>query len=94
MDERVRNTLRNTIDALSGEAKALLIRAGHETMRDHVRTAQRELAEALTLLDEYNTCVVPLLFGVVDATVRSASLRLQMAEHALKTQGPNAREIG
>jgi hypothetical protein len=93
VDERVRRTLRDTIDALSGDAKVLLVRALNETMKDHVRTAQSELAEAMTLLDQYNTSVVTHLFGVVESAIQSATLRLQMVEHALQTRGADANEI-
>ena len=86
--------LRATIDALCVDAKVLLLRAQHEEMKAHVRTVQHDLAEMLVLLDRRNASAVPeSLLAVVDAAVKSASLRLQMVEFALRTNGPNASDI-
>jgi hypothetical protein len=84
--------LRATIDALCVDAKVLLLRAQHEEMKAHVRTAQRDLAEALGLLEQ-SSPASESVFAVVDAAVKSASLRLRMVEFALRTNGPNASEI-
>ena len=84
--------LRARIDALCVDAQVLLVRAQHEEMKVHVRTVQRDLAEALELLEQ-PTAVPDSRWAVVDAAVKSASLRLQRVEFALRNNGPNASEI-
>jgi len=82
------------IDALGVDAKVLLLRAQHEEMKARVRTVQDDLAEALALLNQRSGSDVPeSLLAVVDVAVKSASLRLQMVEFALRTNGPNASDI-
>src|SRR4029450_3513135 len=84
--------LRSAIDALSIDARVLLVRAQHETMREHVRAAQRDLTEASMLLDQHARSAVPTLVpGVVPPSVRSAKLRLEMVESALRNDGPAPR---
>jgi hypothetical protein len=84
--------LRARIDALCVDAQVLLLRAQHEEMKAHVRTVQHDLAEALGLLEQ-PTPVPESRWAVVNAAVKSASLRLQMVEFALRGNGPNASEI-
>lgn len=86
--------LRATMEALCVDAKVLLLRAQHEEMKEHVRIAQRDLAEALALLDQGpSSADLESLLAVVEIAVKSAALRLQMVEFALRTKGPNASEI-
>jgi hypothetical protein len=85
---------RSAIGALTIDAQVLLVRAQHEAMKEHVRTAQRHLTEASTLLDEHTRSAVPaLLLGVVDACIQSAQLRLKMVESALRNNGPDASDL-
>jgi hypothetical protein len=77
--------LRSAIDALSIDARVLLVRAQHEAMREHVRAAQRDLTEASMLLDQHTRSAVPtLLLGVVEASIKSAELRLELVESMLR----------
>ena len=77
--------LRSAIDALSIDAQVLLVRARHEAMREHVRTAQHDLTEASMLLDQHTRSAVPtLLLGVVEASIKSAKLRLELVESMLR----------
>ena len=86
--------LRTTIEALSIDAKVLLVRAQNEQMKEHVRYAQRALTEASVLLDQHTRSAVPtLLLGVVDASVKSVKLRLEMVESALRNSGPDASNL-
>jgi hypothetical protein len=86
--------LRSAIDALSVDAQVLLVRARHEAMKEQVRTAQRHLTEALTLLDQHTRSAVPaLLLAVVDASIKSAKLRLEVVESALRNNGPDASDL-
>ena len=87
--------LRSAIDALSIDAQVLLVRANNEQMKAHVRWApQRTLTETLALLDQYAQSASPALsLGVVDASVKSAKLRLEMVESALRRNGPDASDL-
>ena len=86
--------LRSAIDALRIDAQVLLVRAQHEAMKEHVRTAQRDLTEALILVDQHTRSAVPaLLLGVVEASIKSAKLRLEMVESALRNNGPGASDL-
>ena len=86
--------LRTTIDALSIDAKVLLVRAQNEQMKEHVRNAQRDLTEASVLLDQHTRSAVPaLLLGVVDASIKSAKLHLEMVESALRNNGPDTSDL-
>jgi hypothetical protein len=83
--------LRSAIGALSIDAQVLLVRAQHEAMREHVRSAQRDLTQASMLLNQHTRSAVPaLLLGVVEASIKSAKLRLAMVESALRNNGPDA----
>ncbi|HEX7765994.1 MAG TPA: hypothetical protein VF443_04735 [Nitrospira sp.] len=72
----------------------LIVRAQSEPMKAHVRDAQRDLTEALTLLDQ-NTQASgsTLILGVIEASLKSAKLRLDMVEAALRENGPDATEL-
>jgi hypothetical protein len=63
-------------------------------MQEHVRIAQRDLTQASTLLDQHTVSGVPaLLLGVVDASIKSAKLRLELVEIALRDNGPSASDL-
>jgi hypothetical protein len=86
--------LRSAIDALSIDAQVLLVRAQHESMKEHVRNAQRDLTSALILLDQHTRSAIPaLLLGVVDASIKAAKLRLEMVESALRNNGPDSSDF-
>jgi hypothetical protein len=86
--------LRSAIDALSIDAQVLLVRAQNESMKEHVRTAQRDLTSALILLDQHTRSAIPaLLLGVVDASIKAAKLRLEMVESALRNNGPDSSDF-
>ena len=86
--------LRAEIDTLRTDATVLLMRANHESLKTHVRDAQRDLSDALALLDqEQHTKAPALLIELLRTAVRSASHRLNMVEHTLQTDGPNASDL-
>ena len=82
--------LRRQIGALTLEANVLLVRAQHEDMKAHVRSAQRDLDEALALLESEQKTEDQLLRVVVVTTIQLAKHRLQTVEYALRRNGPNS----
>ena len=86
--------IRAKIDALRTDATVLLMRAQNDAMRAHVRSAQRELTDALSLLDyEQQTQSQALLIQVLGEAIHAATHRLEMVERALQIHGPDTSDI-
>ena len=85
--------LRARIDERCAEAHVLLVRARHDDMKAHVRFALRELTEATRLVNEKTSMSSGLLLQVLDATISSATLRLDMVEIALSLHGPEVSDL-
>ena len=71
----------------------MLIRAHHDQMKAHVRTAIRDLIEASRLLNDPRLMSAEILPRMIDAIMESASLRLKMVEEALTLGGPDANTL-
>ena len=68
--------------------------ANHDTMKQQVRLAERDLTEAEMWLQHDNIDVRPYVLAIVDMLIRLASARLQAVNMGLQTYGPDAMLIG
>ena len=76
------------IELTKVSAEELLQRAQHETMKRHVRSAVRNLDEALIWLDIVKDS------AIADLEIQAALTKLDRVERSLEKFGPDAQEIG
>lgn len=82
---------RALIDEKRADATALLAAANHETMKQLVRQAERDLREAAGYLDRGMTEIQePWLLAMVDYQVYLADGRLALVRWAVSEYGPDA----
>ena len=85
---------RNQIASARVDASRLMAAANHDTMKQQVRLAERDLTEAEMWLQHDNIDVRPYVLAIVDMLIRLASARLQAVNMGLQTYGPDAMLIG
>ena len=80
-----------SIDATRAEAERLLTLASHETIRELIRLATRDLDEAVLWLNHRDVAT-----RIAEMTIGFATTRLAMAKKAIDSYGADAevRTIG
>jgi hypothetical protein len=73
------------------DAAVLLMRASHDTMKELVRMATRELDEALGWLAHKNVDSNPSILKIVDCLTSLTTCRLTIVGDALKANGPDSK---
>jgi hypothetical protein len=75
------------------DAALLLMRVNHDTLKELIRLASRELDEAISWLDKKEADSNPSILKIVDCITSLTSCRLTIVDDALKAHGPDAKLI-
>ena len=75
------------------DAALLLMRVNHDTLKDLVRLASRELDEAINWLTKTDVDSNPSILKIVDCITSLTTCRLTIVDDALKAHGPDAKLI-
>jgi hypothetical protein len=89
-----RQRLLTDIETQQAEAVRLMTLAEHDTIKEQVRLAIRDLDEALHWLNEKNVDTRPSILRIADLAFGLATWRLTMVKNALDKYGPGAMLIG
>ena len=85
---------RDRIEALVVEAERLLASANHESIKEQVQLASRNLAEASTWVRQGNFDSRPSIMRIVDRILDLAETRLRLVDEALTAHGSDAKWVG
>ena len=72
------------------EAALLLLRVNHDTLKDLIRLASRELDEGIRWLSSADVDSNPSILKIVDCLTSLTTCRLTIVDDALKAHGPDA----
>jgi hypothetical protein len=81
---------REEIVRLLTEARFLLDTARHESTRQQVRFAIRDLDEALLWLQRWDLLMRPMLMRVINNNLDNARARLRLVTETVTRHGPDA----
>jgi len=81
---------RARISAMLHRAELLLSEAQHDTVKEQVLLARRDLDEGFQWLRQPNVDGRPRILKIVDLTLSLAQSRLQLVADGLKKFGPHA----
>lgn len=84
-DSTSRQRLLTSIEAKRAEADRLLTLANHETIKELIRLATRDLDEAVLWLNHRDVAT-----RIAEMTIGFATTRLAMAKRAIDSYGPDA----
>ena len=73
------------------DAALLLMRVNHDTLKELIRLASRELDEAISWLTKTDVDSNPSILKIVDCISSLTACRLTIVDDALKAQGPDAK---
>jgi hypothetical protein len=73
------------------DAALLLMRVNHDTLKELIRLASRELDEAISWLDKKEADSNPSIQKIVDCITSLTTCRLTIVDDALKAHGPDAK---
>jgi hypothetical protein len=74
-------------------AAVLLMRVNHDSLKELIRMASRELDEAIRWLAKADVDSNPSILKIVDCIASLTTCRLTIVDDALKTRGPDAKLI-
>ena len=75
------------------DAAVLLMRSNHDTLKELIRLASRELDEAISWLTKKEADSNPSILKIVDCITSLSTCRLAIVDDAPKAHGPNAKLI-
>jgi hypothetical protein len=75
------------------DAALLLMRVNHDTLKELIRLASRELDEAISWLARTDVDSNPSILKIVDCIASLTTCRLTIVDDALKAYGPDAKLI-
>jgi hypothetical protein len=75
------------------DAALLLMRVNHDTLKELIRLASRELDEAISWLATTDVDSNPSILKIVDCITSLTTCRLTIVDDALKAYGPDAKLI-
>lgn len=76
------------------EAARLITTATHESLKEQVRLANRDLDEAVLWLQKPDIDRRPSILAIVDTILSLSSWRLRMVAKSIETYGPDAELVG
>ena len=75
------------------DAALLLMRVNHDSLKELIRLASRELEEAISWLARTDIHSNPSILKIVDCITSLTTCRLTIVDDALKAFGPDAKLI-
>jgi hypothetical protein len=82
------------IETKRAEAERLMTAASRDTMKAHVRSAVRNLDEAILWLKETDVDNKPPILLIVDSEIDLAIQQMALVAKAIADHGPDAKEVG
>ena len=82
--------VRRALETLRAEATRLLVEAEHDSLKEQIRFAMRDLDEAELWLQKQPRLDRPALSSIVPLVIETAMWRLTMVREALAKDGPGS----